>query len=227
METQCGVKGCNRIDFANGLCQMHYERRVVQKVEGARPPDWGVRSTHPLYNVWAEIKRKKDKRIDPVWVDFWKFVADVVARPSPEYVFSRKDDAKPFGPDNWFWRAKVVKFVKADTKKAVLAQYARDYRRMHPDKHKRYELKRSFGITWEQYQALLKSQDDVCAICKGSETVFDPNQSKIRDLALDHDHTTGRIRGLLCQACNQGLGNFRDNIDRLLTAAEYLERYKE
>jgi hypothetical protein len=44
----------------------------------------------------------------------------------------------------------------------------------------------------------------------------------LKELAIDHCHKTGKIRGLLCKNCNQGLGQFKDNIDLLLSAAKYL-----
>ncbi len=83
------------------------------------------------------------------------------------------------------------------------------------------KIQRRFGITQEQYEAILKKQDGLCAICskpQGSGT----NQDK--RLAVDHDHKTGKIRGLLCTNCNPGLGFFKDDIVFLKRAIEYLER---
>jgi hypothetical protein len=77
-------------------------------------------------------------------------------------------------------------------------------------------IKRTYGITWEERETLLKSQEGCCAICKKLESQF-----KSR-LAIDHCHTTGRIRGLLCVRCNTGIGNL--NSPELLTAAtKYLQ----
>jgi len=74
-----------------------------------------------------------------------------------------------------------------------------------------------FGITPEQYAQLLVEQEHVCAICKGSD-------SSGRALAVDHDHTTGEIRGLLCSRCNPGLGQFQDDPTLLQAAIDYLRR---
>lgn len=76
-------------------------------------------------------------------------------------------------------------------------------------------LKRNFGITAAEYQARVSAQGGLCAIC---------DQEPRKALAVDHDHVTGAIRGLLCHACNLGLGQFGDDIARLRKALMYLER---
>lgn len=80
-----------------------------------------------------------------------------------------------------------------------------------------------FGITPEQYQEMLDAQVGVCAICERPERVVDPRNGRIKALAVDHDHGTGAVRGLLCQNCNKGIGNLGDNVDTLIAAAAYLE----
>jgi len=79
----------------------------------------------------------------------------------------------------------------------------------------RPDLMRNFGITKAEYDAMVKSQKGRCAICG------DPPKT---NLAVDHDHTTGKIRGLLCTNCNLGMGHFRDDVDRLRIAVRYLEK---
>lgn len=80
-----------------------------------------------------------------------------------------------------------------------------------------WHLKREFGISHEEYEALLKTQGGVCAICK------QPEKTKFhRHLAVDHCHVTKRIRGLLCRSCNVAIGNMEEIPDRLIAAANYL-----
>jgi len=69
------------------------------------------------------------------------------------------------------------------------------------------------------------SQNGVCAICSGGETV--KTRGTLRRLAVDHDHETGKVRGLLCNRCNNGLGNFRDDPDLLREAIAYLQEARE
>jgi hypothetical protein len=76
-----------------------------------------------------------------------------------------------------------------------------------------YHLKRRYGITAAQYDALLDAQGGLCAVCRERPAEH-----------VDHDHTHGHVRGLLCSCCNQGLGNFRDQLAHLRAAADYLER---
>ena len=84
------------------------------------------------------------------------------------------------------------------------------------------KLKREYGITTAQYEMILKSQGNVCAICGQPKTA--KQHGKIRALSVDHDHATQRVRGLLCNKCNLGIGNFRDNPGLLANAIKYLEK---
>lgn len=80
-----------------------------------------------------------------------------------------------------------------------------------------------YGITIEQYDAILLAQNGICAICGGT-TAIDKWKSGLKNLQVDHCHKTGRVRGLLCFHCNTALGHFRDNVEWMKTAILYLER---
>lgn len=82
------------------------------------------------------------------------------------------------------------------------------------DAYKDKFLKRKYGIGLLEFYVLSELQNHSCLICR--ETPTD------RALDVDHCHTTGEVRGLLCSACNTGLGLFKDNPDSLITALEYL-----
>lgn len=86
----------------------------------------------------------------------------------------------------------------------------------NPDQIRSHNLKRNYGITLTQFNALLDQQNGVCAICGGPPTR--------RGWHVDHDHQTGVIRGILCNGCNIGLGGMRDNPAVLRSAAAYIER---
>lgn len=79
-----------------------------------------------------------------------------------------------------------------------------------------------YGISIEERDKLIKKQSNLCAICGNSETVTHQS-GQVRDLSIDHCHTTGKIRGLLCGSCNNGLGRFKDSIENLERAIKYLK----
>jgi len=86
---------------------------------------------------------------------------------------------------------------------------------------------KTYGLTLEQYEAMVEYQDHKCKICGIPETEnsLDKNGNPKR-LSIDHDHETGQIRGLLCNPCNTALGSFRDNVESLQRAILYLEGSK-
>jgi len=81
-------------------------------------------------------------------------------------------------------------------------------------------LKRNYGLTLDAYEAMLETQNGLCKICRCVPVL---KKWQGRYLHVDHDHTTGRIRGLLCATCNLGVGYFRDRSELLRAAAAYLE----
>lgn len=78
-----------------------------------------------------------------------------------------------------------------------------------------------FGMSIEDYYTLLADQDGVCAICHTGN----PGRDDRELLYVDHDHTTGYIRGLLCHNCNFGIGHFKDSPSLLEEAARYLREH--
>ena len=98
-------------------------------------------------------------------------------------------------------------------------RYATDpeYRQRHCDAARWRRRLVKYGITRAQYEALLAGQDGRCGICEDQIG---------ENLRVDHDHDTGKVRGLLCQNCNSGLGLFRENIRVMLNAIEYVTKHK-
>lgn len=103
------------------------------------------------------------------------------------------------------------------TNRESILEKQRSYRENleHP---REYYLKRDYGITQADYDQMLHSQGGVCAICGGEETVH-------RFFPVDHCHTTGKVRGLLCTKCNRGLGLLKDDYETVRKAAEYLKKF--
>lgn len=115
----------------------------------------------------------------------------------------------------------MQRYAKKNKKK--LKNYIKAYQKQNPQTTWKAAIKYKYGITDEQYQVMLQEQNGVCAICKQ----ISKRKDRIINLSIDHNHKTGRIRGLLCTQCNQGLGSFKDSKEQLKAAISYLEQYNE
>ena len=129
--------------------------------------------------------------------------------------------------------AAVRKWQAANPEK--MKEYAKKFKEAHPDYYKRCKYKLStknwymknravidarmrkikYGITESEYQGMILSQLGLCAICRDPFT---------RRIHVDHCHKSKLVRGLLCHNCNLGIGNFKDSIDRLVSAISYLSK---
>jgi len=89
-------------------------------------------------------------------------------------------------------------------------------------KQRKGKLRRKYGITIEQQNAMLASQNNRCALCPFEFTATDRGSPRV-----DHCHAVGKVRQLLCDECNKGLGTFRDDSARLRRAADYIDRHNE
>jgi Recombination endonuclease VII len=98
---------------------------------------------------------------------------------------------------------------------------ARNWYHNNPQKTKNTIIKKKYGISLEDYDILFTACGGVCEICGEPETAKHQNGS-VKMLAVDHDHETDMVRGLLCSRCNTAIGLLRDRVDLLFTAAEYL-----
>lgn len=216
----CSIDGCGRHQQTSGLCNSHYRRKLRHgSSDITRPSDWGAKGKHPLYYSWGQVKKKRGyAEVDSRWDDFWLFVEDVGEKPSPTYKLQRLDDSKPYNKDNYAWTDRKIKFENG-------ADYIKKYRDIHPEKFAKYEIKKKYGLADDEYQKMFNDQNSVCAICKNSETRIGTNNA-VMNLAVDHCHKTGKIRGLLCANCNTSLGGFKDDINLLQSAIRYLEANK-
>ena len=82
-------------------------------------------------------------------------------------------------------------------------------------------LRKTYSIGYNDFFEMFNAQDGKCKICKQAGFALVPNQRVY--LVVDHCHTTGAVRGLLCHNCNRGLGMFQDDLATLRSAVEYLE----
>lgn len=109
-------------------------------------------------------------------------------------------------------------------------EYQREWRKLNPnygreqyvkrrEQNRESTWKRRYGINRADYEARLRDQGGACAICGTTEIGRGHSYFHV-----DHDHTTGKVRGLLCDLCNRGLGYFKDSTKNLGNAMDYLIR---
>lgn len=94
-----------------------------------------------------------------------------------------------------------------------------DLTRRAKGSNKDCKLRLYYGISLEEYNKLLEKQNGKCAICNLTPEVC----NKGRYLCVDHNHQTGKVRGLLCNTCNRAIGLLKDNTEVLRRAAEYID----
>jgi len=104
--------------------------------------------------------------------------------------------------------------------KSCSSHYRSHWVETNPEKIRAKSLRRHHKLTLEEYTAMWDWQQGLCYICGN------PPTGKSKWLCVDHDHATNVKRKLLCQSCNKGLGNFKDNIELLRLAISYLEEHQ-
>jgi hypothetical protein len=88
---------------------------------------------------------------------------------------------------------------------------------------KDWHTKRRYGISVEEYENLLQSQNNICALCK--EQFVGDVSTKAYAPVLDHSHKDEKVRAFIHQQCNKAIGQFKDSAEKCRLAAEYLDRY--
>lgn len=141
------------------------------------------------------------------------------------YIMKKCNTCKKQKSLDSFYKSKTMPDGLQYTCKDCDNEKNRRYKIANPERvklNKRKNLLKSYGLTLEEYDRILNEQDGLCKICK------DPTAKHWRTdkLFVDHDHKTGKVRGLLCHDCNYGLGGFKDNISFLKEAIKYLEKSK-
>lgn len=225
MET-CTHPGCARLVKAKTLCRTHYmqnQRTGKTWNIGTNPHRGRKFCTFPecgkprfarglCQGHAAQVRKGQEPR--PL----------AQPRPTAQEGYAWCSTCKQFWPiDSFDWDP-----TRGQPKRVCLdcrAQAAREKRQgpAHRATHRRWTIRKLYGIEPEEYEALYAQQDGKCAICST------PVSNYLRDLdasgrgtCVDHCHDSSRVRGILCHGCNIGLGGFRDDPVRLLAAVEYL-----
>lgn len=132
------------------------------------------------------------------------------------------DDYAEYGytKEEWesFHKSKRWRIRNPGKQIAANKRWVENNRQYNTDRQRKYWLRDSYGMTEEDYNKMLEEQKDRCAICDTSVKT-----GRWKRLCVDHCHTTGKVRGLLCNECNRGMGLLKDNADILRKAATYLD----
>lgn len=101
----------------------------------------------------------------------------------------------------------------------------KNWNKRNPDKVRATQIKLKFGLSWDEYINMYAQQHGCCAICKTPLELYGSVKDKYKVANVDHCHNSGKVRGLLCNKCNVGIGALMDSPTVLRNAAEYLEKY--
>jgi hypothetical protein len=119
-------------------------------------------------------------------------------------------------------RTRRYRLRHPDRARAAQLKWRRANAEYNRERQRPYHLKYKYGITVEEYEVLLETQNHRCAICN-----TDSPSGKWKVFAVDHCHDTGEVRGLLCNECNRGMGLLGDDHKRLEAASAYLKRHRK
>lgn len=230
---QCTVEGCEARAHGQGLCNKHLQRlrRTGTTTPGRTYPQrTGLITQHDLYTIWMEFKRVKNTRpVVKEWLDdFPLFVLGVGGgRPSRRHRLYHVDRDKPIGPGNYEWREALVQKLPGESVVDYNRRQKQAHKAMYPIQYKDAALKRAFGPNYgyAEFEKLFDEQKGLCKICGKPETAT-TKEGEPKDIATDHCHDTGQIRGLVCQGHNQALGLFEDDLVLMAKAMMHVARYK-
>lgn len=167
------------------------------------------RAQHPLMNAWNSIRRLDASQRPEEWTSFDKFLRAVGERPSEKHQLRRINPNLPWSSTNFRWRPPVSE------KKMATTEYMR-----------RWQLRDKYGLSAEEFDAILASQNNKCPITGRDFSEIDPATGKAIRMVVDHCHDTGKVRGILSDSANKGIGLLGDNLEWLENAVVYLKSHK-
>lgn len=162
-------------------------------------------------NEKAKTKMRKRRKLDP---DKVRIMAKAWRLKNPERTkeHSKRSRSKP----GYKERTKVYQKAWSERNRPRLREMSREYYQNRKDVVRDQNLQKNVGITLNEYYSMLIIQNYVCALCYSDSGI------KGKLFAVDHNHETGKIRGLLCRGCNVGIGNLKDDPDLLNRAVGYI-----
>lgn len=209
-QSTCSVDDCGKTGYARGWCRTHYDRwrthgdprKILRAV--AQPAS-KVLAAGEKVCTRCNILRPLD--------DFGVERSRKDGRQRHCRACRRDGTRELYGADAAF----------RDKRAEYFRKYRQKYRENERDRQRAAKLWLTYGMTLDQFTELNEAQGGGCAICGGGPHGGHRTARK-KWLSVDHCHETGRIRGLLCDNCNIGIGKFKDDPALLLAAIEYLAR---
>lgn len=117
---------------------------------------------------------------------------------------------------NKIWRSKNA---------AAIRKRTREWNLDNRENSRYRKVEKLYGLSKGEYKALMDERNGLCGICGQPEIQIDKRTGELRRLAVDHDHKTDKVRGLLCARCNMAIGLFRDDVEVMRLAIAYLESW--
>jgi len=128
------------------------------------------------------------------------------------------------------YQSKGKTYIRNVCKKCLIIQ-RKEWRKNNPEvwnkQNSRHSLKRRYNLSENDFIKLKIKQNNKCGICQNEETAFDPRWKKTRNLSVDHDHKTGKVRGLLCTRCNTAIGLLKEDVNLFQQSINYLNGVKQ
>lgn len=219
-------KRCPRCGEVKARSEYHRNRRTRDGLQTyCRPCSNDIRRDYEQRHA-SDIAARRNERLARAQVDGEKTCTKChVTKPRVEFYRHRttRDGRATYciqcvKDDRRAWVAANAERVREQNQR-----YAAENPQKRSRDHRQFWL-RAYGLDQNAYQALLDAQGNVCAICLMPERYIDARTGEPRRLSVDHDHQSGRVRGLLCGRCNRALGQLDDDPDRFARAAIYLQQ---
>lgn len=178
------------------------------------------------YESDAEIIQRRNRK-------YIKAHKERVNKTSYKYYLSHKDELKRYNKE-WHMKNKehVKEYSRAYREKIrkrrdYTLEYSKNNSEKIKDKATVWNLINKYNLTKDEFDQMLVSQNNLCAICGQPETKVHNISGRVQRLSIDHDHKTSVVRELLCARCNLVLGNCDDNINILQSCIDYLKKHSQ
>ena len=215
----CLVVECTTKVLARGYCRLHYERWMRCGSTNDPRPEITERVCSDCHTLKPSTEYHK-KNISPKGKQTYQSYCKDCDH-ARRYARALRDPS--YGEKSLTSSRKYNASHKAERSQAQREKRALDPNLNKLTEYKRH-LKKRYKISWEVYLLLVEKQNNCCAIC-GIE--FEDILTCKKKPHVDHDHITGKVRGVLCGSCNTGIGHLRDSLEVVEAAAAYLKKHQD